>query len=98
MKFVKFHIIIHLTSHMKQGSVPMMIDTGTSKSCHKPTKTVAMLIHKRFDTFDQQTNEHLLSLAMEGMAERLLRKTLKAMTTCQLLIAVLMALPPLVPS
>jgi hypothetical protein len=79
MKFVKFHIITHLTSHIKQGGVPMMFDTGTNESGHKPTKTAAMLTQKRFDTFDQQTNErlletHLLSLAMEEMAGRPLWK------------------------
>ena len=82
MKFVKFHLITHLTAHIKQGGVPMIFDTGTNESGHKPTKTAAMLTQKRFDTFDKQTNErlletHLLSLAMQEMAGRPLWKYLE---------------------
>ena len=69
----------HLTRHMKDGGVPMIFDTGTNETGHKPTKTAATLTQKNFDTFDQQTNEHLLethllSLAMEEIAGRPLWK------------------------
>lgn len=75
MRFVKFHIISHLTSNMLIGGVAMCFDTGACESGHKPTKKAALLTQKRVDTFDIQTNErlletHLLSLAMAELKGR----------------------------
>jgi hypothetical protein len=75
MKFLKFHLITHITSDIRNGGVPQGGDTGSNESGHRWTKTAAMLTQKKEDTFNSQTAErtlemHLIALAMEEISGR----------------------------
>jgi hypothetical protein len=75
MRFIKFHILSHLTSCILNGGVPMLFDTGACETGHKPTKKAAVLTQKRTQSFDKQTNNrlletHLLALAMAEIKGR----------------------------
>ena len=53
----------------------MLFDTGACKTGHKPTKKAVVLMQKRVQTFDNQTNNrlletHLLALAMAEIKGR----------------------------
>ena len=74
-KTTKFHGILHIAQDILNFGVPIVVDTGSNESHHKPTKNAAMLTQRSYDTFDYQTAQrldeiHLLDLAQEELDGR----------------------------
>ena len=85
MKFLKFHLMTHITSDIRNGGVPRGGNTGANEKGHKDTKTQAMLTQKKEETFNSQTaarslEMHLIALAMEEINGRPLWKYLEGYT------------------
>jgi hypothetical protein len=69
LKLTKFHSVVHMADDIVNFGIPMEVDTGSNKSGHKATKTVACLMQKNEQTFDLQMairleEVDLLDLAM----------------------------------
>ena len=73
LKILKFHAIMHMPLNILYFGVPMEHNTGSNERHHKPTKTVAILTQKMQETFDNQTNEHLMQVHLLELAEQELK-------------------------
>ena len=68
LKIMKFHAIVHMVEDILLYGVPMLFDTGSNESHHKPMKYAARLTQRNEATFNYQTAKRVTEFLVLDLA------------------------------
>ena len=69
LKFLKFHVLLHIVDNIILYGVPLECDTSANESHHKPMKQAAKLTQRTHSTFNLQTSNRLVDMETVELGE-----------------------------